>query len=123
MAGTLFRYRHPQRSGILLVLLRRYIDIVQKILSYPLYIVTWLMGVSWDEVPIASELLALKIAANEFAAYSAFSPIKETLSERTQIIITYALCGFGNFGSIGIQVGILGAIAPTRYAHQFELHY
>eukprot|EP00026_Physarum_polycephalum_P005821 Phypoly_transcript_05860.p1 GENE.Phypoly_transcript_05860~~Phypoly_transcript_05860.p1 ORF type:complete len:569 (+),score=54.39 Phypoly_transcript_05860:141-1847(+) len=87
---------------------------IQKILSYPLYIVTWLMGVEWAEVPKASELLALKVAANEFAAYSEFAPIKATLTQRTQVIITYALCGFGNFSSIGIQIGILSALAPTR---------
>lgn len=91
---------------------------LQKILSYPLYPVAWMMGVEWRDVPTTSELLALKLAANEFAAYELFVTLKGTLTARTQIIITYALCGFANFSSIGIQVGILGAIAPTRL-HDF----
>jgi len=87
---------------------------LQKILSYPFYPIAWLMGVQWRDVPAASQLLALKLAANEFAAYSQFVLIKDTLTARTQIIVTYALCGFANFSSVGIQIGILGAIAPSR---------
>jgi len=98
-----------------------YIDTltVQTILSYPFYPIAWLMGVDWSDVPAVSELLALKIAANEFAAYQQFVTIKDGMSARSQIIITYALCGFANFSSVGIQIGIFGAIAPTRL-HDFS---
>jgi CNT family concentrative nucleoside transporter len=87
---------------------------VQKVVSYPFYPVTWLLGVPWSDVSSASQLLALKLTVNEFAAYSELISMKDTLSERTQIIITFALCGFANFSSVGIQIGILGAIAPSR---------
>ena len=61
-------------------------------------------------------LLGLKLAVNEFVAYSALGTeiAQNTISERGQIIATYALCGFANFASIGIQIGGIGAIAPHR---------
>jgi len=92
---------------------------LESILKYPFYPIAWLMGVSWDDISTVSELLALKLVANEFAAYQQLMIIKDTLSAHSLIIITYALCGFANFSSIGIQIGILGAIAPTRL-HDFS---
>ncbi len=79
----------------------------------------WCMGVRWDECRPAGELLGLKMVANEFIAYERLSEWNKTgqpyaLSERTQVILAYALCGFSNFGSIGIQIGGIGAMAPSR---------
>ncbi|MFU8806491.1 MAG: nucleoside transporter C-terminal domain-containing protein, partial [Bradymonadaceae bacterium] len=59
-------------------------------------------------------LIGTKVVLNEFVAYAELSQIKDTLSAKSQLIATYALCGFANFGSIGIQLGGIGGIAPDR---------
>ncbi len=79
----------------------------------------WLMGVEWNDCYHAGKLLGLKMASNEFIAYGKLAEWTETgspvqLAERTQVIMTYALCGFANFSSIGIQLGGIGGIAPER---------
>ena len=79
----------------------------------------WLMGIPWGESLRAGELLGTKMALNEFIAFAKLAewsrPNSEVvLSERTRVILTYALCGFANFGSIGIQIGGIGGIAPER---------
>jgi len=59
--------------------------------------------------------MATKIWANEFVAYQALTTTyKGTLSARSELVVTYALCGFANLGSVGMQVGVLGTLAPTR---------
>ena len=78
----------------------------------------WLMGIQWAECSIAGELLGYKLFANEFIAYENLAErqanVETALSTRTSVILTYALCGFANFGSIGIQLAGIGGIAPTR---------
>ncbi|MCS5629326.1 MAG: NupC/NupG family nucleoside CNT transporter, partial [Pirellulaceae bacterium] len=78
----------------------------------------WLMGIQWAECSIAGELLGYKLFANEFIAYENLAVrqanVETALSTRTTVILTYALCGFANFGSIGIQLAGIGGIAPTR---------
>ena len=79
----------------------------------------WLMGIPWGESLRAGELLGTKMALNEFIAFAKLAewsgPNSEVvLSERTRVILTYALCGFANFASIGIQIGGIGGIAPER---------
>lgn len=79
----------------------------------------WIMGIPWQDCNEAGQLLGVKMVANEFVAYSQFSEwIKEgsavTLDQRSITILTYALCGFANFSSIGIQIGGIGGIAPNR---------
>jgi CNT family concentrative nucleoside transporter len=76
----------------------------------------WLMGVEAKDVPFVADLLGTKLVANEFVAYTSFQQHVQELSPRTQILCTYALTGFANFGSIGIQLGGIGAMAPTRRA-------
>jgi len=75
-----------------------------------------MMGVPWGEVPKVGGLLGTKIAANELVAYGRLTEpaFRHALSERSFLIATYALCGFANFGSIGIQLGGIGGIAPSR---------
>lgn len=75
----------------------------------------WLLGIvdpaeAWE----VGKLLGVKMAANEFVAYLDLAAASEALSERTRIIAAYALCGFANFGSIGIQIGGLAVMAPER---------
>ncbi|MFQ5638642.1 MAG: NupC/NupG family nucleoside CNT transporter [bacterium] len=76
----------------------------------------FVMGAPWKDTIEVGNLLGLKLAVNEFVAYGALGEhIKaSTLSDRSVIISTYALCGFANFASIGIQIGGIGAIAPER---------
>jgi CNT family concentrative nucleoside transporter len=81
--------------------------------------IAWLIGIEWKDCGRAGELLGLKMAANEFIAYGRLSewakPGSEVvISERTRALMTYALCGFANFSSIGIQLGGIGGIAPER---------
>ena len=79
----------------------------------------WLIGIEWKDCARAGELMGLKMATNEFVAYirlasweAADSTVQ--ISERSRVILTYALCGFANFSSIGIQLGGIGGMAPER---------
>ncbi len=76
----------------------------------------WLMGVPWADAAAVGHLLGVKISLNEFVAYGILEGhIQEArLSERAIVISTYALCGFANFASIGVQIGGLSALAPER---------
>jgi CNT family concentrative nucleoside transporter len=81
--------------------------------------VAWLIGIEWKDCARAGELLGLKMAANEFVAYGRLALWSEPgsaveISERSRQILTYALCGFANFSSIGIQLGGIGGMAPER---------
>jgi len=76
----------------------------------------WVMGVPWADAAKVGNLLGIKLSLNEFVAYGQLGSYiaEEALSERAKIIATYALCGFANFSSIGIQIGGISAIAPSR---------
>ena len=74
----------------------------------------WLMGIPLADCSQVGIILGKKVILNEFVAYLDLQKMIPTLSERTTIIVTYALCGFSNLGSIGIQIGGLSAIAPNR---------
>ena len=76
--------------------------------------VAWLMGVPWAEATDAGALLGTKIILNELIAYLQFAQSGDELSASTRVILTYALCGFTNFGSVGILVGGLGTLVPER---------
>ena len=87
----------------------------------------WLMGIEYKDLPIAGEILGKRIVTNEFIAYLDLSAKPQSangapaLPERTKTILTYALCGFANVGSIGIQIGGLGPLAPDRRADLVRL--
>jgi CNT family concentrative nucleoside transporter len=72
------------------------------------------MGVPWQDAFTVGNLLGTRMVLNEFVAYSQLGPLKEALDPRSFTIATYALCGFANFSSIGIQIGGIGALAPNR---------
>ena len=82
----------------------------------------WLMGITPDDCLVAGDLLGQKMVVNEFLAYLSMAdvpvqgnaPDKAAITERTRVILTYALCGFSNFGAIGIQIGGIGPLAPER---------
>jgi CNT family concentrative nucleoside transporter len=88
----------------------------------------WLMGIEMRDCTEAGKLLGKKIATNEFLAYidlgehaNPNSGIENRLSERSQVILTYALSGFANFGAIGIQIGGIGGLAPDRRKDMAQL--
>jgi CNT family concentrative nucleoside transporter len=86
---------------------------LQGALGWVLAPLAWLAGVSWSEARAAGALLGTKTVINELVAYLDLSQMSE-LSERTRVLMTYALCGFANLGSLGILIGGLGTMAPER---------
>ena len=78
----------------------------------------WLMGVTWKYAGEVGNLLGIKLALNEFVAYSSLAELihNNIMDEKSVVISTYALCGFANFSSIGIQIGGISALAPKRRA-------
>ncbi|MCC5875895.1 MAG: NupC/NupG family nucleoside CNT transporter [Candidatus Sumerlaeia bacterium] len=87
---------------------------LEVLLGYLFAPFAWLLGITdWNEAVAAGQLLGLKMVANEFVAYLGLSGAAEELSERSRVIMTYALCGFANFGSIGIMIGGLTVMAPN----------
>jgi CNT family concentrative nucleoside transporter len=75
----------------------------------------WLLGIPWSEARSAGELLATKVVINELVAYLELAALPaDSLSERSRIVLTYALCGFANFGSLGIMLGGMTALCPER---------
>ena len=88
---------------------------LQRLFALPFRPVLWLIGVPWAETGAASALMATKTVLNEFVAYLNFSSLPpDSFSPRTRMVLTYALCGFANFGSLGIMIGGLGAMVPER---------
>jgi CNT family concentrative nucleoside transporter len=87
---------------------------LQQIFGWVFAPVAWAMGVPWRDAPTIGHLLGTRMAINEFVAYSQLGPLKPTLDPRSFTIATFALCGFANFSSIGIQIGGIGALAPNR---------
>lgn len=96
------------------------------ICSYVLRPVAFIMGVEWKDCDVVAELLGTKTFLNEFIAYTQLAEFiknrqtmngMRTISIRSEIIATYALCGFSNFSSIGIQIGGMGPLAPSRKEH------
>lgn len=87
---------------------------VQWLLGMLFAPIAFLLGVPWGEAAQAGSLIGQKLVINEFYAYVSFVGIKETLSPYTQLVVTFALCGFANLASIAILLGGLGAIVPSR---------
>nr|VFK28340.1 MAG: concentrative nucleoside transporter, CNT family [Candidatus Kentron sp. MB]VFK29475.1 MAG: concentrative nucleoside transporter, CNT family [Candidatus Kentron sp. MB]VFK74794.1 MAG: concentrative nucleoside transporter, CNT family [Candidatus Kentron sp. MB] len=88
----------------------------QELLGFVMAPVVWLMGIPWEEAHSAGMLMGTKTVLNEFLAYLEMSKLPAgTLSERSVLIMTYALCGFANFGSLGITIAGMSAMAPDRY--------
>src|SRR5262245_13848368 len=88
---------------------------LQGMLGWALAPLAWLAGIPWSEAPAAGALLGTKTVINELVAYIDLSKSTE-FSERSRLLLTYALCGFANFGSLGIMIGGLGTMCPERRA-------
>jgi concentrative nucleoside transporter, CNT family len=90
---------------------------LQRLLGWVMAPAAWLIGIPWDQAPVAGSLLGIKVVLNEFLAYADLAQTTDAvLSSRSRLILTYALCGFANFGSLGIMIGGLGTLAPDRRA-------
>ncbi|MDF1566076.1 MAG: nucleoside transporter C-terminal domain-containing protein [Deltaproteobacteria bacterium] len=90
---------------------------IQRLLGWVFWPVAWVMGVPAQDCTVVAQLLGEKLVLNEFYAYHHFGELLKggvELSYRSVVITTYALCGFANFGSIAIQIGGIGGIAPER---------
>ena len=95
---------------------------LQRLLGGVMAPLAWLAGVSWDEAAVAGSLLGTKMVLNELVAFLEFAALPpEALSARSRIIMTYALCGFANLGSLGIMIGGLTAMVPERREEILQL--
>jgi len=88
---------------------------LQRLFAYAFRPVMWLIGIPGPETAVAASLMGTKTVLNEFIAYVDLANLPaDALSERSRLIMTYALCGFANFGSLGILIGGMGAMVPER---------
>lgn len=88
---------------------------LERILGMLMAPVVWLIGIPWEEAKTAGGLMGTKVVLNEFLAYLEMAKLPQgVLCERSRLIMTYALCSFANFGSLGILIGGLGALCPER---------
>jgi CNT family concentrative nucleoside transporter len=87
---------------------------MQMIFGWVFAPVAWGLGVPWKDAATVGNLLGTRMVLNEFIAFAQLGALKESLDPRSFTIATFALCGFANFASIGMQIGGIGALAPTR---------
>jgi concentrative nucleoside transporter, CNT family len=87
---------------------------LQQVFGWIFAPVAWLIGVPWHDAAAVGNLLGTRMVLNEFVAFAQLGTIKSSLDPRTFTIATFALCGFANFSSIGIQIGGIGALAPEQ---------
>jgi concentrative nucleoside transporter, CNT family len=87
---------------------------LEGILGWILAPIAWLIGIPWHDAHNIGNLLGLRMVTNELIAFQRLGPMKEAIDPRSFTIATFALCGFANFSSIGIQIGGIGALAPNK---------
>jgi CNT family concentrative nucleoside transporter len=87
---------------------------LQQILAVLFAPVAWTLGVAWRDCATIGNLLGTRMVLNEFVAFVELGKVKPALDPRSFVIATFALCGFANFSSIAIQIGGIGALAPSR---------
>ena len=87
---------------------------LQDLFGYIFSPVAYLIGIPWSEAITVGSLIGQKLVLNEFVAYVEFVSLKDSLSPHSQVVVTFALCGFANLSSIAILLGGLGSIAPSR---------
>ena len=87
---------------------------MQGLLGFLFAPVAWLLGVAWNDCATVGNLLGTRLVLNEFVAFLELGPLKTHMDPRSFVIATYALCGFANLSSVAIQIGGIGALAPTR---------
>ena len=87
---------------------------MQQIFGWVFSPIAWSLGVPWRDAATIGNLLGTRMVLNEFIAFAQLGTLKESLDPRSFTIATFALCGFANFSSIGIQIGGIGALVPER---------
>ena len=87
---------------------------LQQVFGWVFAPVAWLIGIPWNDAPAIGNLLGTRMVINEVVAFAQLGKMKDTLDPRSFTIATFALCGFANFSSIGIQIGGIGALAPEQ---------
>jgi concentrative nucleoside transporter, CNT family len=87
---------------------------LQKIFGFVFAPIAWSLGVAWKDATVVGNLLGTRMVLNEFIAFAQLGPLREGLDPRSFTVATFALCGFANFSSIGIQIGGIGALVPER---------
>jgi CNT family concentrative nucleoside transporter len=87
---------------------------LQQVFGWVFAPVAWLIGIPWHDAPTIGNLLGTRMVLNEFVAFAQLGTLKDSLDPRSFTIATFALCGFANFSSIGIQIGGIGALAPEQ---------
>jgi CNT family concentrative nucleoside transporter len=116
LAGEYVRYGAGGMSPVVGEYVGWFPGSLQTLFGTVLRPLAWLMGVPWADASAVGNLLGIKLSLNEFVAYGVLTEYvaEEAISERSLVIATYALCGFANFSSIGIQIGGISAVAPGR---------
>ncbi len=95
---------------------------LQRFLGWVMAPIVWLIGIPWSECITAGSLMGTKTVLNEFIAFLELAQLPaKALSARSRLILTYAMCGFANFGSLGIMIGGLGVMAPERRSEIVQL--
>jgi concentrative nucleoside transporter, CNT family len=87
---------------------------LEQIFGWVFAPIAWLAGVHWHDAAAVGNLMGLRMVTNELVAFQRLGPMQSTLDPRSFTIATFALCGFANFSSIGIQIGGIGALAPNK---------
>ena len=87
---------------------------LQRVLGWLFAPIAWLIGVPWSDAQVAGGLLGTKFVLNELVAYIELATLADQLGPQTQLLLTFALCGFANFGSLGILLGGLSTLVPSR---------
>jgi concentrative nucleoside transporter, CNT family len=87
---------------------------LQRVFGWVFAPIAWSLGVAWRDAGVIGNLLGTRMVLNEFIAFAQLGPLKDSLDPRSFTVATFALCGFANFSSIGIQIGGIGALVPER---------
>jgi CNT family concentrative nucleoside transporter len=93
----------------------------QQIFGWVFAPIAWLIGIPWHDAPLIGNLLGTRMVLNEVIAFTQLGTMKATMDPRSFTIATFALCGFANFSSIGIQIGGIGALAPDQRGNLAKL--
>jgi concentrative nucleoside transporter, CNT family len=94
---------------------------IEQVFGWVFSPVAWLIGIPWKDCHAIGDLLGLRMVTNELVAFQRLGPMQAALDPRSFTIATFALCGFANLSSIGIQIGGIGALAPNRKADLAKL--
>jgi concentrative nucleoside transporter, CNT family len=94
---------------------------VEQIFGWLFSPIAWVIGIPWQDCHTIGNLLGLRMVTNELVAFQRLGPMRDALDPRSFTIATFALCGFANFSSIGIQIGGIGALAPNKKAELARL--